>query len=144
MKQTYTRASHQALQDSNQAILIVDDEPTFRTIVSEILGACGYTVSQASNVELALQMLAQRPIDLVLTDVMMPGIDGLTFVRRLRAEPATCTIPTVVVSALSMPEHIAETFIAGADACLVKPFSAQELRDTIKDLINGRSTKYAC
>jgi CheY-like chemotaxis protein len=117
-------------------ILVVDDEPSFCTVLSEILRSFGYFVQQAHNVAHAMECIAQSPPALILTDVMMPGTDGLTFIRQLRSDPNCSSIPMIVVSAKAQPEDIAATEAAGADACLVKPFSARELREVVHQYIN--------
>jgi CheY-like chemotaxis protein len=116
-------------------ILVVDDEPHFSTILSEILRSFGYIVRQAYSVQGALEVIDQERPDLILTDIMMPGIDGLTFVRKLREDPIWSTIPTVVVTAKAHPSDIEATRNSGADACLIKPFSATDLRLTVKSFL---------
>lgn len=134
MTMTYESFSPFASHPSAAAphsILVVDDEPAFCVVLSEILRSFGFVVHQAYNAKQALELLDSTTPDLILTDVMMPDIDGLSFVRRLRSEPIWSSIPTIVVSAKAEPKDIEATREAGADGCLVKPFSAQELRQTI-------------
>lgn len=119
-------------------ILVVDDEPSFCTVLSEILRSFGYNVQQAHDANHAIELLKFAPPDLILTDVMMPGMDGLTFIRQIRADPTRSWIPTIVISAKSQPEDIKASKAAGADACLVKPFSARELRDIVHKFLNSK------
>jgi CheY-like chemotaxis protein len=121
---------------SARYILVVDDEPSFCTVLSEILRSFGYFVQQAHDVTHALEHIGESPPALILTDVMMPGTDGLTFIRQLRSDPESSSIPMIVVSAKAQPEDIEATKAAGADACLVKPFSARELREVVHQFIN--------
>jgi CheY-like chemotaxis protein len=116
-------------------ILVVDDEPNFSTILSEILRSFGYIVQQANSVPDALELIEKESPDLILTDIMMPGVDGLTFVRILRGDPIWAAIPTIVVTAKSRPSEIETTMRSGADACLIKPFSATDLRLTVKSFL---------
>ena len=116
-------------------ILVVDDEPNFSAILSEILRSFGYFVQQVNSVAAALETLGLERPDLILTDIMMPGIDGLTFVRMLRDDPIWSEIPTVVISAKALAKDIDNCIAAGADACLVKPFSAPELRKIVKSFL---------
>ena len=118
-------------------ILVVDDEPSFCTVLSEILRSFGYFVRQAYDADHAIELLKVDLPDLILTDVMMPGMDGLTFIRQIRADPKRSSIPTIVISAKSQAEDIAATKRAGADAYLIKPFSARELRDVVHKFINS-------
>lgn len=125
-----------ARQKSSQAsVLVVDDEPDFCQVVKEILSIDGMLVSEAHSVVQALATLAQQTPDLVLTDVMMPDIDGLDLVRSLRSEPSWSGIPTVVVSARVLDEDRTAALLAGANAFLPKPFTARELRETIRPLL---------
>lgn len=116
-------------------ILVVDDEPSFSAIVGEILRSFGYHVQQASSVEDAIEAIENLRPDLILTDIMMPGTDGLTFVRRLRDDPIWSSIPTIVLTAKAHPSEIETTMRSGADACLIKPFSATDLRLTVKSFL---------
>lgn len=128
-----------AAASSNQSyILVVDDEPSFCTVLSEILRSFGYMVRHVHTVRHAYELLEERRPDLILTDIMMPDIDGLTFIRQMRADPSSSSIPMIVVSAKSQPEDIAATKEAGADACLVKPFSARELRQVVHDHMHSK------
>lgn len=116
-------------------ILVVDDEPNFNSILSEILSSFGYFVQQVFSVAEAIESLETGRPDLILTDIMMPGVDGLTFVRRLRSDPFWSTIPTIVITAKAHPSEIETTMRSGADAYLIKPFSATDLRLTVKTFL---------
>lgn len=116
-------------------ILVVDDEPSFSSILSEILRSFGYLVQQAYSVPEALESIEKGRPELILTDIMMPGIDGLVFVRMLRSDPIWSAIPIIVVTAKAHPMEIEATMDAGADACLIKPFSATDLRLTVKSFL---------
>jgi CheY-like chemotaxis protein len=122
-------------------ILVVDDEPAFCGVMSELLKSFGYMVRFAYNVSQALEHLSQDPPDLILTDVMMPGTDGLSLIRRIRSNPTWASIPAIVVSAKAQPADIKATQKAGADACLIKPFSAAELRRTIQHYLPSPPAK---
>lgn len=119
-----------------QSILVVDDEPSFSAVLSEILRSFGYLVHQANNVDNAIAILNEEIPDLILTDIMMPGIDGLSFVRKIRSDSQLSSIPIIVVSAKLQPADIEATELAGADAYLVKPFSALELREAVQALLD--------
>jgi len=119
------------------SVLVVDDEPDFCQVVKEILSIDGLVVLEAHSVIQALATLAHQAPDLVLTDVMMPDIDGLDLIRSLRSEPSWSRIPAVVVSARVLEEDRAAALQAGANAFLPKPFSARELRETIRPLLSS-------
>jgi CheY-like chemotaxis protein len=114
------------------SVLIVDDEPAFCFAMAEILRLNGYEVIQANSVHEALSTLENTMPDLILTDIMMPGSDGLAFIRQLRSRDVWAKIPTIAVSAKAMSQDRDAARDAGADGYLAKPFSAQELQDTIR------------
>ena len=109
-------------------ILVVDDEPCFREIVGDILTAEGHRILSAANVEEAFLAIRRDKPAVILTDQMMPNVDGLTFVQCLRANPDWTDIRVIVVSAKAEEADIDRARKAGADDYLVKPFSAGELR----------------
>ena len=97
-----------------------------RDYVSRLL-AHHYDVEAVADGQIALERIRTDPPDLVLTDVMMPRLDGFGLLRDLRADPATQTIPVIVLSARAGEEARVEGLGAGADDYLIKPFSAREL-----------------
>jgi CheY-like chemotaxis protein len=124
-------------------VLVVDDDTVFCEIMREILQAQGFKVSLAFSVEEAMQILEILPVDLILTDVMMPDIDGLSLIRHIRSRWWTQCIPTIVVSARVMPDEVEAARRAGADAFVPKPFSIQQLMGTIDAaLAPGRSLAF--
>lgn len=114
-----------------KSILIVDDERSFSDVVAVILEGQGYHVQQASHANQALGLMDQARPDLILTDLMMPEIDGLNFIRQVRERPNWADIPVVMVSAHDQPEIQESARQAGAVGFMAKPFSARELRDTV-------------
>lgn len=116
-------------------ILVVDDEPSFRTVVEEILRLQGHSVVCAARVTDALEAMQRCVPDLILTDVMMPDIDGLSFVRTIRSSPAWADIPVVVLTARTSMSDMSEALLAGASSLLTKPFSATELRKAIAPFV---------
>ncbi|MDX1599888.1 MAG: response regulator [Anaerolineales bacterium] len=118
-------------QEGRGRILIVDDDPVFCSIMKELLRRHGYRSSIAYSVPEALETLRDCVPDLVLTDIMMPEVDGLTLLRYLRADPQLSSVPTVVVSARVMEADQRAAREAGADEFIEKPFSMQRLRKTI-------------
>ncbi|WP_042371525.1 SpoIIE family protein phosphatase [Streptacidiphilus neutrinimicus] len=108
-------------------LLVADDNADMRGYLTRLLRAAGYAVRQVPDGQTALDAArAERP-DLVVSDVMMPRLDGLRLVEALRADPRTEGIPVVLLSARAGPEASIEGLEAGADDYLVKPFSAAEL-----------------
>lgn len=114
-------------QDGVARVLVVDDNADMRGYVGDLLRGAAYDVSVAvDGVDALEQMTRERP-DLVLTDVMMPRLDGFGLLRAMQAEPLLATVPVVMLSARGGEEATLEGLEAGADDYLVKPFSAREL-----------------
>jgi len=107
-------------------VLLADDNRDMRDYVQRLLGRF-YQVSAVADGEQALRAAVENPPDLVLTDVMMPRMDGFALLRALRADPATAAVPVVMLSARAGEEAESEGLEAGADDYLVKPFTAREL-----------------
>jgi two-component system chemotaxis response regulator CheY len=117
--------------ESPKSILIVDDERSFCDVVAVILEGQGFNVQQASHANQALGLMSQTRPDLILTDLMMPEIDGFKFISKVRERPNWADIPVVMVSAHDQPEIQESAIEAGATGFMAKPFSASELRDTV-------------
>jgi PAS domain S-box-containing protein len=111
---------------AHRVVLVVDDNADMRQYLVRILEQ-EYDVRSASDGEAALTEIRKKAPDLVLTDVMMPRLDGFGMIRELRADPKTRTIPVIVLSARAGEEARVEGMERGADDYLIKPFSAREL-----------------
>ncbi|TFG71450.1 MAG: response regulator, partial [Anaerolineales bacterium] len=116
-------------------ILIVDDHPVLRESMVITLKPEGYQLITAANGQEALDIIAKDIPDLVLLDVMMPGIDGLEVCKVIKNNPATMFLPVVLVTALNEVEHRVLGAEAGADDFLSKPFNGQELLTRVKSLV---------
>ena len=115
-------------------ILVVDDNADMRDYLRRLLGA-RHRVEAVGDGEAALAAINTRVPDLVLTDIMMPRLDGMGLLARLRADPRTKTLPVIFLSARAGEESRIEGLHAGADDYLIKPFSARELVARIKSAI---------
>jgi len=113
-------------------ILVVDDDPSTRFVIKLILEKAGFEVAEARHGEEALAMIRPDPLpDIVSTDLMMPFVNGMELIRRLRAELRTANIPIVVVS--GNPEVARELQIEGlVNAVIRKPFDATKLVEGIR------------
>ena len=107
-------------------VLLADDNADMRDYVCRLL-APHYHVEVAPDGEAALAAIARRKPDLLLSDVMMPRLDGMQLIARLRADPQTSTLPVILLSARAGEESRVEGMQSGADDYLIKPFSAREL-----------------
>jgi len=117
---------------TSQSILVVDDEPNIREIVGLYLERAGFQVRLAGDGPTALQALTEALPDLVILDVMLPGIDGLEITRRLRSEGST---PVILLTARREEADRIEGLELGADDYVVKPFSPQELVSRVRAVL---------
>jgi signal transduction histidine kinase len=121
--------------ESKQTILLVDDNADMREYVHGLLG-WRFNVIPAENGKQALELAAQTTPDLVLTDVMMPEMDGFALLAALRMNPASRSIPVIMLSARAGEESRIEGMDAGADDYLTKPFTARELVARVEAQLN--------
>ena len=112
-------------------ILTVDDSPSMRMMMQLTLTGEGYEVNQAADGRQALEFARNNTADLVLTDINMPGMDGLQLIRELRRLPAYKTVPMLVITTESAADRKRLGKEAGATGWLVKPFNNQQLLSTI-------------
>ena len=120
------------MADKNLRILVVDDFPTMRRIVRNLLKELGFTnVEEAEDGQQALEFLSQGSFELVISDWNMPNLDGLEMLRRVRANPATTTLPVLMVTAEAKKENIIAAAQAGASGYVVKPFTAAVLEEKL-------------
>jgi CheY-like chemotaxis protein len=125
------------LVDHQLTVLVVEDEDTVREIEERILTNSGIAVLSASRGEEALKIAQAHRPDLVLLDLMMPGMAGKEVAYHLKANPATAYIPVLVVSARSDWETIEETYALGVADFLTKPFEYQELLSRVRRALKG-------
>ena len=123
---------------STTRILIVDDEPANRRLLSAILTPTFGTTVHAADGQEALAILAREPIDLVVLDVMMPGPDGVAVCTTIRSDPATAFVPIILVTALADAASRARGKAAGADDFLTKPIHEDELLARATNLLRMR------
>jgi len=111
-------------QESQGKILIVDDNPLTRMVISEILGQEGFAVEEAENGERALSLFSEYPFDIILLDVLMPGLDGFTACARLRETPTGMRVPIVMITALGDELSVRRAYGVGATDFITKPINA--------------------
>jgi CheY-like chemotaxis protein len=119
----------------SRRILVVDDDPRLLHVVSMYLNIEGYEVETAPNGEEGLRIVEQRRPDLVIFDVMMPGIDGLEACRRIKSNPETRDVPVVLFTALSRTDDVEQGRAAGANRFINKPFSLIGLGAVIRSFL---------
>ncbi len=108
-------------------LLLIDDDPNLILLVKDYLEFRGYEVVTAENGREALEVLDQEMPDLIICDVMMPEMDGYTFVKHVREEPRTSWIPVLFLSAKGQSQDKVKGLNTGADVYMVKPFEPEEL-----------------
>ena len=108
-------------------VLVVDDEEPILGIVAEVVEEMGHEVLRAVDGREALRLIRSRPPDLVLTDVMMPFLNGFDLCRAIKADPTTRTIAVVLMSAVSADRGLS----AGADDFVHKPFTLEEIEAAV-------------
>ena len=108
-------------------VLAVDDIPLNLLLVQKMLSKFNFKMRTASGGQQALDAVAQEKPDLILLDLMMPGIDGFEVIRRLREDPATADIQIVILSALNSNEDVVKGFNAGANDFIMKPIIMEKL-----------------
>lgn len=114
-------------------VLYVDDNAMNRLVMREMLRAAGIAMDEAEDGEAGLRMFGDRAYDLVLMDLRMPGVDGATAIRRLRARTdAKARTPVIVVTGDASPTVAAECRAAGADDLVMKPVALAELYGAIE------------
>src|SRR6516225_5566307 len=121
------------------AILIVEDEAKMRRLLELNLGEDGFTTFSAEDAETGLKLLRQNPIDLVLTDLKLPGMNGLEFLQAVKRQNAA--LPVVVMTAFGSVETAVEAMKAGASDYVLKPFSLTEMRLVIHKELDVRNLR---
>ncbi|MGD9191746.1 MAG: response regulator [Desulfobacterales bacterium] len=123
---------------NNNRILIVDDEPLNVKLLEAILASDSYEIKTALNGEQALEQVNKESPDLILLDIMMPGMDGFEVTRALKADVHTNDIPIILITAYDMADYKVIGHEAGADEFLNKPVNAPELRSRVKSLLRTK------
>ena len=119
----------------DKTVLLVDDSATIRQMVGLTLKQAGFTTFEGSNGEEGLQQLAVQNVSLIITDLNMPMMDGLAFIRAARTRPECKFIPILMLTIESQEEKKRAGRAAGATGWIVKPFEPQKLLDTISEVL---------
>jgi two-component system phosphate regulon response regulator PhoB len=120
-------------------VLVVEDEPAILELIAYNLKQAGHQPLRADNAEQALVLVANALPDLVLLDWMLPGLSGIEFAKRLRADKRTRAIPIIMLTARSEEQDKLQGLEIGADDYITKPFSPRELNARIKAVLRRRA-----
>jgi len=122
----------------HENILIVDDEPHLALMLADVLGDAGYDAHTIDNGRDALETVQRDPPDLMVLDVQMPGLDGFEVAARMKADPATASIPIIMLSAMEGRGARVIGLESGAEEYLAKPFDRAELLARVRNLLRLR------
>jgi two-component system chemotaxis response regulator CheY len=120
--------------------LIVDDSSVMRKIVERALRQAGLDsllVHEAGSGTEGLELLKAKQVDLILSDINMPSMDGLEFLRQLRAQNLAPGVPVVMITTESSEEHVKQAILAGAQGYIRKPFTAEQVKERVLPLIHA-------
>lgn len=123
---------------ANESILVVDDNPTNLKLVAFLLGTNGFSVRVAGNAEEALAALHERVPRLILMDLQLPGMDGLTLTRKLKADPRTSAAFIVAFTAYAMKGDEQKAIDAGCEAYITKPIDTRSLPAKLREYLASR------
>lgn len=122
-------------QTDTKTIMIVEDEPDTAEMLSEMIRLLGHRVVKSYNSAAALKLLGQERPDVLLLDVLMPGMSGLEMVKSLRKNPGLKSLPVILVSGNSLPSDIQDGMEAGASGYLTKPVTFSDLKHAIEQTL---------
>lgn len=125
-------------EDSRASVMVVDDTPGNLKFLGQILHSAGYRVLQFPSGEMALQAAARKPPDLILLDIMMPGMDGFEVCQKIKSDATLQDIPIIFISALDDTESKVMAFSQGGVDYVTKPFQAEEVLARVKTHISLR------
>ena len=119
-----------------RTVLVVDDDPVIVRLLEVNFEMEGFAVRTAADGLEGLESAKARPPDVIVSDVMMPRMDGLQLVNELKADPATASIPVILLSAKAQADDVRAGIEAGADDYVTKPFEPLDLLDRVVKLIS--------
>ncbi len=121
---------------AKRKILVVDDDPTMVKLINVNLKLNNYSVVEAISGEQALEVIQTEPLDLVVLDIMMPGVDGWEVLRRIRSNTETQEMPVILVTAKTQDSDVIRGWELGADEYVIKPFNPLLLVEVIKMVLD--------
>jgi two-component system, cell cycle response regulator DivK len=126
---------------ANELILIVEDNEKNLKLVRDVLRHTGYQTIEAGTGEDGVRLAKERGPALILMDIQLPGIDGITALGQLRADPATRAIPVIAVTASAMTQDRKKIMAAGFDGYQTKPIRVREFMDVVRETLDRRAPR---
>lgn len=120
----------------NRKILVVDDDPTMVKLINVNLKLNNYAVLEATSGEQALEIVNSEQLDLVVLDIMMPGVDGWEVLRQIRSKPETQEMPVILVTAKTQDSDVIKGWELGADEYVIKPFNPLLLVEVVRMVLD--------
>jgi len=124
---------------TNISTLIVDDSSVMRKIIERALRHAGLVLDEVFEASCgieALEILRHQRVDLILSDINMPQMDGLEFLHQMRAEKLALDVPLVMITTESSEDHVRKAIAAGAHGYIRKPFTAEQVKDRVLPLLS--------
>lgn len=126
---------------ANELILIVEDNEKNLKLVRDVLRHTGYQTIEAGTGEDGIRLAKERSPALILMDIQLPGMDGITALGQLRADPATRTIPVIAVTASAMTQDRKKILAAGFDGYQTKPIRVREFMDVVRETLDRHAQR---
>jgi len=126
---------------ANELILIVEDNEKNLKLVRDVLRHSGYQTIEAGTGEDGIRLAKERAPALILMDIQLPGIDGITALGQLRADPATRAIPVIAVTASAMTQDRKKIMAAGFDGYQTKPIRVREFMDVVRETLDRHAQR---
>jgi len=133
-----SRSNHLLTESAAARVLVVDDQETNRRLLKHALLPPEFEILEAADGEESLQILQEEPVDLVLMDVMMPGIGGFEACRRIRNDLGLTLLPVIILTSLREPNDVVQGMEVGADDYVTKPFNSVELLARVRSAIERK------
>jgi len=126
-----TNSADHAIENGKKTILVVDDSPNMAAIIKRILQARGYQVLSVYSGESLFELLEDTRPDLILLDVVMPGMSGLEVLKKIRLSPDIAKVPVILLSARGLFDEVLAGYRMGGDYYITKPFTSTQLLNGI-------------
>lgn len=121
-------------------VLVLDDDLFMRKLIQMLLQRDGHQVFHAANTDEAFSILREHKLDIITCDLMMPGINGLEFLLQIKNHPEYSSIPVIVITAAGLTDAITQARLLGAAHVIEKPFSEEDIRQSVLIAANSRAT----